>query len=764
MSAATRTAKRTPGPRWKPDKSARGGDSWTVPALFTATIFLSATLLFSVQPMVARMVLPALGGTPAVWTTCMVFFQTMLLAGYAFAHLAATRLGPRAQAAAQSAVIGLSLLVLPLGLGRSAPADGQDPVLWLLGTLLTRVGLPFFAVATTAPLLQRWFARTRLASASDPYFLYAASNTGSLVALLGYPLLLEPFARLPQQTLLWTMGYVGLIPLTLGCALTLVLHKAHRETASVHANLACEAISWRTWLGWVGLSFVPSSWMLGVTAYLTSDVGAIPLLWVIPLGLYLFSFVVVFAKPCWVSTKVSGPLAAGLTALVAWAMSVGVAPGPWLLALHLSAFFGVALACHGALADRRPVVEHLTSFYLAMSVGGVLGGVFNAILAPLLLDRYAEYPLILALGLLALPTLPGGSALRNWRRSVGTGLIAGGLATTAVLIAGSFAGGRSAAVVVELGVALAVGWVYGRSRGNPLGLALGVGAVLLVGAWPRAGDGPVLLRARSFFGAHKVDEDAEGRFRRLVHGSTIHGRQSLDPARRGEPLAYYQRSGPAGDIFQALAKRTQSARVGVVGLGAGALAAYARPGERWDFYEIDPVVVRVAKDSAYFTYLSDCKAESSEIILGDARQRLRRAEPGSYDLLVLDAFSSDAIPVHLLTREALALDRQKLAPGGQIAVHVSNRYLDLGPVLSALAADSGWVCRIRADLEVSPEEDREGKSASVWAILAARTGDLGSLASDPKWRTPPPCPAGRVWTDDYSDIVRVLMRGGSSRD
>ncbi|MGE3820690.1 MAG: fused MFS/spermidine synthase [Isosphaeraceae bacterium] len=764
MSTATEPSARSTGAGPRSGRtSASTSESPLVPALFTATIFLSATLLFSVQPMVARMVLPALGGTPAVWTTCMLFFQAMLLAGYAYAHLAATRLSPRAQAVAQAIVVGSPLLCLPIGLGLTAPGDDQNPVIWLQATLLRGVGLPFFAVATTAPLLQRWFARTGLARASDPYFLYAASNVGSLVALLSYPVLLEPLAPLSLQTSFWTMGYIGLCVLTLGCASTIPHRSPSQHDARVHASVGSERVSWRTWWGWVGLAFIPSSWMLGVTAYVTSDVGAVPLLWVIPLGLYLLSFVAVFARPPWVTTRVSGTFAAGLVALVVWALTVGVAPGPWQLASHLGAFFAGALVCHGTLVERRPSVEHLTTFYLATSVGGVLGGVFNAIVAPLVFDRYVEYPLILALSLLALPRLTTRTTgSREWRRVGAIAVLAGGLALGSILITTSFMSGRSAAILVELSVGLAVVLVFAKSWGNPPGLALGVVAVLLVGAWPRAGEGRVSLRDRSFFGAVKVDDDAEGRFRRLVHGTTIHGRQSLEPERRREPLAYYHRTGPAGDVFGALAKRTQAARVGVVGLGAGALAAYARSGERWTFYEIDPAVVRVARDPAYFTYLSDCRSGPPELLLGDARRRLREAEPGSYDLIVLDAFSSDAIPIHLLTREALALDRSKLSPGGRIAVHVSNRYLNLGPALSALAADAGWVCRIREDLEITREADRAGKSASVWAVLAARVEDLGPMANDSRWRTPPPRPANRAWTDDHSDLIRSLARGGAT--
>jgi hypothetical protein len=309
-------------------------------------------------------------------------------------------------------------------------------------------------------------------------------------------------------------------------------------------------------------------------------------------------------------------------------------------------------------------------------------------------------------------------------------------------------------MVTEVGVAASLVFLFVKSRGIPRRRLFGMVAILGAGAIPRAGEGRVLLRDRSFFGALKVDDDASGRFRRLVHGVTIHGRQSLDPLQKGEPLAYYHRTGPIGDIHRMVEERGRAIRSGVVGLGAGALAAYARPGDSMVFYEIDPVVERVAEDPALFSYLSDCQAGKPPVVRGDARLRLREARPGSYDMLVLDAFSSDAIPVHLLTREALRLDREKLAPQGLIAVHISNRYLDLGPVLGALAADCGWVCLIREDLTIPSALEHAGKSASVWAILAERAEDLGSLASDSRWRKPPPCPASRVWTDDYSDIVQ----------
>jgi spermidine synthase len=731
--------------------------------LFGLALFVAAGLLFCVQPMVARMVLPMLGGSPAVWNTCMVFFQAALLAGYAYAHGVSAWLPIRAQLVVHASFIVAPVFFLPFALGpgstAAAPPSEASPVFWLLGTLITTIGLPFFVIATTAPLLQRWFARTGGTASADPYFLYGASNLGSLIALIGYPLVVEPHFRLARQSALWSTGYLALAVLLAGCGIVVWAScTGHTRAApQKHGPVGQAAVGLVRWLGWVGLAFVPSSLMLGVTAYLCTDIAAIPLLWVVPLALYLVTFILAFARRPVVSPGMTAAWLPVMVALLAWLMITGAEPSLSLMVLHLATFFVVALVCHGRLAADRPPVAGLTSYYLAMSLGGVLGGVFNALLAPLVFDRILEYPLTLALACLALPCAVAAapSAIDRCRDLAWPGAL--GLATAGLVRLLALAPqGRTVEIVLKssCGVALVVAFVAFRHR--PARLALGVGTLMMVGATWSTGEGRVLHRERSFFGVLKVTEDAGRGLRSLVHGNTLHGQQSLDPSRRGEPLAYYHRTGPCGDLFAAFADQPAKPTVGVVGLGVGSLACYASEHQRWTFYEIDPAVARIARDLRSFTFMSDCRAVQSSIVLGDARLRLREAADGDYGLLVLDAFSSDAIPLHMLTREALKLYRAKLAPGGLIALHISNRYIDLAPVIARLARDGGLVCRVRADVVVSPEEARRGKTGSIWAALAAREDDLGRLRVDPRWVAPESKPGDAVWADDYTDIVRHL--------
>jgi hypothetical protein len=786
-----------------------------VPLLFALTLLVGASLLFSVQPMVAKMVLPLLGGAPAVWNACMVFFQAALLAGYSYAHATASWPGVRRQAVLHVGLLLVPLALLPFGIAEDAARSlgpEANPSVWLLGLLTTTVGLPFFVVAATAPLLQRWFSRTGHASAADPYFLYAASNLGSMLALLAYPLVLEPTLRLSQQSRLWTAGYGVLVVLTLACATAVWRSRGPAARADDGPGGDASGVD-RVGLGrrvrWVLLAFVPSSLMLGVTTYLTTDIVAIPLLWVIPLALYLLTFIVAFARRpplphAWMLRAL--PMAVVLLTLV---LCVG-GPHPAWIPFHLVAFFVIALVCHGELARDRPPARALTGFYLALSLGGVLGGLFNALVAPLVFDRIAEYPLVLVLACLVRLDLKGISR-KNHHTSLkvrveesdplapvlgGEGWGEGGRGTPpgspspsppAPLPEGARGEKlppptKALAWDLLLPLALGVvmigligwvrshpGWPHVKQGGlfvyavaaflsftfmdRPVRFALGIAAVLAARGLAPGEDGRLLHQERSFFGVLRVTQSDDGRYHQLVHGSTVHGQQSLDPGHRREPLSYYHRTGPIGQVFEVFHRRPARRSVAVVGLGAGTLAAYAEPDQRWTFYEIDPAVVRIARDPGYFTFLPDCHAASLAVVLGDARLRLRDAPAHGYGLIVLDAFSSDAIPLHLVTREALALYRARLADGGLIAFHISNRFLDFSPVLATLAHDAGWICRVRADVDLTPAEVQAGKHGSVWAVLAAHAEDFGVLAEDSRWQAPSLHPGAAVWTDDFSNVV-----------
>jgi hypothetical protein len=725
--------------------------------LFALALLVSASLLFCVQPMIAKMILPLLGGSPSVWNVCMVFFQAMLLIGYSYAHATTVWLGVRRQVILHLGLLWLPLLILPFAITEGAArslSPHVNPTGWLLALLLSTVGLPFFVVATTAPLLQKWFAETGHPSGKDPYFLYAASNLGSLVALLGYPILMEPRLRMAQQSAFWAVGYAALMALTVACAfyvlrarggLPQTVDEPADPPAAGHPRLIQR-------LKWVALAFVPSSLLLGVTTYLSTDVASIPLFWVIPLALYLLTFIVAFSRRSILPLSLATRTMRIIMILLVLVICLGTVQAVFI-PLHLLTFFMAALVCHGELARERPAVRHLTEFYLAVSIGGVLGGIFNALVAPVVFDRVAEYPLALVLAALALPRAASGSGQRAaWARRLDFALP---LALGAVLLAWVRLGSEYSAdrLPSELGMKVAFGLgglICFTFAERPVRFALGVASLLAAGMLMNQGH--VLHRERSFFGTTRVVLVEGGSYHQLSQGNTLHGQQSLDPARRREPLLYYHRTGPIGQVVDVAFQRSLGSSVAVVGLGTGSLAAYARPDQCWKFYEIDPAVVRIARDPAYFTYLHDCEASRLEIILGDARLRLRDAPEHAYGLLILDAFSSDAIPVHLLTRESLDLYRRKLLPDGLIAFHISNRYLDLAPVLGALARDSGMVCRVRQDVHVKAEDERMGKSASIWAVMANREADLGALAEDPAWVSPFVRPSESAWTDDFSSV------------
>jgi hypothetical protein len=605
-----------------------------------------------------------------------------------------------------------------------------------------------------------WFAETGHSSGKDPYFLYGASNLGSIVALLGYPILIEPNLRLAQQSMVWAAGYGVLVALTLTCAVVVIRaprgQRVTLEERTPEPGPAAPRVTER--LSWVALAFVPSSLLLGVTTYLSTDVAAVPLLWVVPLALYLLTFVMAFSKRdilplSWLGRAMRMVVVTLVVVICLGAVQVVFIP------LHLLMLLLAALVCHRALASRRPSVRHLTEYYLAISVGGVLGGIFNALVAPLVFDRVVEYPLAIALACLALPGVAAGAGPRvRHARILDFALPA---ALGAIVYAARLGIGDPDApngspgdlkLKVLYGLAGAACFTFAE---RPLRFALGIACVLATGTL--MSHGQVLYQERNFFGTVRVVSVEPGPYHQLIHGSTLHGQQSLEPGRGREPLTYYHRTGPIGDVFDVLGRRAGRLHVAVVGLGTGSLAAYAGPGQRWAFYEIDPSIVRIARDPAYFTFLHDCRTPDWEVRVGDARLQLATAPAHDNDLIVLDAFSSDAIPVHLLTREAIALYRGKLAPEGIIALHITNRYLDLTSVVSALARAEGLVCRVRQDFQLTAADQRNGKSASVWAVMASNEAALGALATNPAWTVPQARRNAAPWTDDFSSILDHVM-------
>jgi hypothetical protein len=731
--------------------------------LFVAAILAGSFLLFLVQPMVARMALPQLGGAPAVWNSAMLVYQALLLGGYAYAHWLG-RVPPRMQATIHLAVLVGAALWLPIGVIAMELPAGAQPALWVPWLLIASIGPLFFAISAQAPLLQRWYS---LAShGRDPYALYAASNIGSFGGLIAYPLLVEPAFALKGQSWLWTMGYVLVLLLVAGCASQL----PRQAEGEPHVATHTPAPAWGRILHWIVLALVPSGLMLATTTFLTTDIVAVPLLWVLPLGLYLLSFSVAFRDDA-VLPEILTKFAPVIILMFGATLIAGHQKLAYINAIiGLLLLFTVAVTLHARMYALRPAPDHLTGFYLAMSVGGVLGGVFAGLIAPILFDWTYEYPLLVfAAGALCPQIFLIPAIGRLWRRRTQV--------KTLVLVAGVVA-------LVWLGVANP-GGVFGEMHEQIafiLVAALGLVAIGRRPAYLAALSGGLILfggyrsiqlsltdaRTRSYFGVYTVTDYPDER--QLAHGTTLHGVQ-LKGARSTEPTTYYVPESGVGQAMQALPDLYGSAaRVGVVGLGTGTLACYARPGQSWRFFEIDPAIVQLARDSGKFTFLSQC-APQTRISIGDARVRLTESPSASLDLLALDAFSSDTVPMHLLTREAFGTYGRVLAANGLLLVHISNRFMALAPVVSAAARDGGWHA-VRLTYTPGPNfvaEEKPGggtrveqvepdaESASEWIALSKDPVVLNKLvARGGGWRPLGAWPGFQPWTDDYASVIPVL--------
>lgn len=698
--------------------------------LFSLAIFLGAGLLFLVQPMVGKMVLPRLGGSPAVWNTCMVFFQAALLTGYAYAH-ALERVRKRSlQVGIHASVLAIPLLVLPMGIPASwEPAEGASPAWSLLGLLFGVAFLPVAVLATTGPLIQRWFSRGSASGARDPYFLYAGSNAGSFLGLLAYPFLLEPALGLSQQSKVWAAGYLAYAVLVIACGwLVIVAKGSPQPQAEAAPPSPAEPLAgrWTQRGRWLLLSLVPSSLLIGVTQHLATDVASVPLLWVLPLGLYLLTFVVAFTGIGPICGKISAvlfvPLAAasGLVSQKTEGLDI-----QWMILLNLAALFAGALTCHAGLAATRPSTARLTEYYLLLALGGVLGGILNALVAPVVFSAVWEYPLAM-LAVVTLALWPDWIQARLWARAI------------------------------------------------PLVLLVGTG---LYGQRSKAEEGVELYRERTFFGVHIVKAELDGKLHVLKHGTTRHGAQMAVDGKRQMPTTYYHPSGPIGSIMRigrdqayfnqvrdSLIARGEPAprqpdlrHVALVGMGIGTMAAYSRPGDEYTFFEIDPAVVRIAQNRELFTHIPDAQGKI-DIVLGDGRLKIAEQPDGHFGLIVLDAFSSDAIPAHLLTKEAFEIYAKKLAPGGIIAIHISNRHLDLRPVLARAAEQQQMFAIVWLDTIVTEKQASAVKTISVWVAMARSEEDFRALDQPGTWvplGTPPPSFKG--WTDDYSNLLDVLI-------
>lgn len=711
---------------------------------FVITILVGSFLLFLVQPMVARAALPRLGGAPNVWNSAMLVYQALLLGGYAYAHWLG-RFPIRRQAAIHLALLALAAMTLPVRLADlPPPARGWEP-LWVPALFAVSIGPVFFLVSAQAPLMQRWFAADP--AAGNPYALYAASNLGSFAGLICYPLLVEPLLPLKAQGWGWSAGYLLLIALVAACA---AVRRGAAGAPGVAVLVGDSVPAGRVAL-WLALAAVPSGLMLSTTTFLTTDIFAMPLLWVIPLGLYLLSFSIAFAE----NRALAGAIlrAAPLVVVLAGGMAVSSRSSGTMAqaGAAVALLFVVAVALHTRLYALRPAPERLTFFYLVMSAGGALGGVFCALIAPLVFDWVWEHPLLVLAAAALLPRV----TLLDWSgiEDIPPRVRQGGVLVVVIV---AFALGwsmsgldprRDALLVLMAALAIAACGVIVFARRWAFVLVL-LAMMLGRGAEETLDRSLSGNRTRSYFGIYTITESARRHERYLTHGTTLHGTQYTDAARRLRPTSYY---GPTSGVALALTAAGDHARVGVVGLGTATLACYKRPGQRWTFFEIDPAVVALSRPQHRFTFLDSC-APDAAIRIGDARLELAKRPPGSFDVLVVDAFSSDSIPLHLLTREALAVYGRVLASDGVLILHISNRYLDLRPVVAGIARAQGWTAWLRDD----SGRHSDGFTPSYWVALAPDRARLERLAvrrPDLPW-TPLHAPPGdEPWQDDYASIL-----------
>lgn len=701
-------------------------------AIYGLTIFLSALLSFAVQPMVGKALLPLLGGVPGTWTACLLFFQAALLVGYGYVWLGA-RLAPRVRVVVHLAAVAVPLAVVapfafPEGPGALSPAD--HPIAFALAYLALNVGVPFTVLSATAPLCSHWYAHV---SGERPYFLYAASNVGSLGALLAYPILVEPFLDLAAQAIAFRLGFAGVAA---GLVLVgLTVWRAPRKASVVLED--APPPTWRRRASWVGLSLVPTALLAGASAHVSLDVAAVPLLWVVPLALYLGSFILAFsdrvpAPPAWVGRGTC------LVAVVLVLFVVTHRNDPvWLLVtLHLLVLAGGSWLAHHRLARDAPHPRHLPEFFGWIALGGVLGTLIAAVVAPLVLSDYYEYPAAIALACLAREKVGVVRADRAPKTDV-----VHVVATAALALGAGFLvpwldiqpAPLAALLTLAPAAIYAYRWMPLRRRYSLCLLAIVAAGALL----PEHGDRR--LSMRSFFGVLRVvDQPGE---RHLLHGTTLHGSQRLGERDACVPTTYYVEDGPLGWAFEAHRARGGYGRTVAIGLGTGAAACFAAPDEPWRFIEINPDVITVARDPRWFTYLAHSPSDRVDVALGDGRIRLREEPDASLAFLFVDAFNSDSVPVHLLTREAVRLYLDKLEPGAWAVLHISNRVLDLGRVVADAVAAEGGVARIAVDDD------------AVCALIARREEDVATLG--PRWR-PLEGEASRAWTDSFSSLFSAL--------
>ena len=739
-------------------KALGGVSRWSLVGVFTASIFLSAVLLFSVQPMFSKLVLPLLGGSSSVWNTAMVFFQGTLLAGYIYAHIISKYFKFVTQIMIHALILMVGCLFLPLSIANGwTPPETGPQALWLIALFAVSVGAPFFAISANAPLLQRWFSRTSDKDADDPYFLYAASNAGSLLSLCLYPVLFEPFLRLQEQTSLWSIGYIILIVVIICSGLFGYKNKAVFTSSSTQMETkdASPQLSLSQIMIWVVLAFIPSSLMLGVTSHMTVNIASAPFLWIMPLALYLLTFIFAFSKRSFITSKYLKYVYYFSIFAALWA---GLFVDRLLLSIVIAlvCYFIIALGCHMQLVSKRPDVSRLTEFYIWMSFGGVLGGIFNALVAPLIFSTTYEYVIVLSLALFiyfkADTAISTKSAFN--RELLRIFLI------SIIMFTGFILAKTHLSICLFLtGIYL----VYGlrklseeKIKSSLINLSLVCTLTVLI---PSMNTSKV-LKDRSFFGIINVqaDDGKHGIVHKFLHGDTIHNYQLQAEALKRIPLAYYSQ-GNTFDLGLQFARseapNPSQFNVSMIGLGAGAMSCYEKRTDNWTYFEIDPAVVDMATNSDYFSYMQDCSFKS-DVRIGDARLKFQDIPENSQDYIIVDAFSSDSIPAHLVNKEAMALYQSRLKPNGLVFFHTSNRVLDISSVVVNLAEDVNLDSRYIKINEFEGNPYSEYTTSSI-AVIVGSAKQMEKLSNyDDKWHKYIASPDVGLWSDDYSHILGTL--------
>lgn len=733
-------------------------------SIFTSSIFLSASLLFAVQPMFAKLALPLLGGASNVWNTAMVFFQGTLLLGYLYAHLLAKYFRLHWQVIIHFLVMAVGFVFLPLAIasGWSPPEEGVQAV-WLIGLFGVSIGVPFFAISANAPLLQHWFSKTGHKDARDPYFLYAASNCGSLLSLCLYPILFEPLLRLQEQTQYWSWGYIILIAVLLLTGMVATRRNLKTSDSSEKITAPIEPLSWYRRGVWITLAFVPSSLMLGVTSHMTNNIASAPFLWVAPLALYLVTFIIVFASRPLVTSAQIGRL-------FPWVIFLAIVAGFVIknfiilsIGLSLVTYFLIALMCHSRLAEARPGVSRLTEFYIFISLGGVLGGIFNALIAPAIFDGTYEYLVVLLLSYLVLPREKEAMRIRFKSGAI---LMIGALVAYVIFLFFRYLGVpmQFAALIGGLSFVYTLTLVQSERKFAITNIIVLLGLVVGLPPLLEKVGGKNILQTRSFFGVISVRaiDTPYGEIHRFDHGDTIHNYQFRDEKLRKIPLAYYSIGNSFDRALKAVRSRSGNVSLAMIGLGAGAMACYEQPGDDWTYFEIDPEVVKMAKNPEYFSYMADCSIES-DIRIGDARLTLKHLEDDSLDMIIVDAFSSDSIPTHLVTREAMSLYRQKLKANGMMFFHTSNRVMDVASVVVRLGEDAGLDSRYISlnNFKDQPFPEFHGPSRGV--MVGSQEDIRNTLSADKDWVVYEPSPYVGTWSDDYSSVIGTIIGARTQR-